>query len=400
MATRDDERRRPPGAGAAPRALIVTDGSTPCVVAASRGLGAAGWHVGLAVSGPPGPPTRSRWVRGVHPVPPAESRPEAFLAAVADLVRASRYDVVLAADDVELLVLSAGRDEIPCVIPHAPHAAVLAAVDKLQLTRAAVEAGLAAPETQPATDEVLRTVALPVVVKARLHWQPGEAGTTRHQLAAICTSRADAIRHAAEMRAAGAEPLAQACVDGELMALTTVIDRDGTAAAWVQQRTTRASLLRTSCQAETVALDEDLAARCEGLLRALGWFGLANLQFLRPAGGGEPQLIDLNGRFYGSLALAVAAGVNLPDVWARLALGGPRGPLVRARPGVGFQALAEDLRRARVERRGGLARDVARVLADMPRSAQLRESVQDPGPWLAVATGMLGRRLGREATAS
>jgi predicted ATP-grasp superfamily ATP-dependent carboligase len=51
------------------------------------------------------------------------------------------------------------------------------------------------------------------------------------------------------------------------------------------------------------------------LLADLGWSGVANVQFVR-APGGRPRLIDLNGRLYGSLALAYATGVNVPDLWA------------------------------------------------------------------------------------
>ncbi len=75
-----------------------------------------------------------------------------------------------------------------------------------------------------------------------------------------------------------------------------------------------------SCRAVTVPVDPDLSARAAALFRVLGWFGLAELQFLVPAAG-PARLIDLNGRFYGSLALAVRAGANLPASWAALATG-------------------------------------------------------------------------------
>src|SRR5215210_488866 len=121
------------------RALIAEGGATPHVLAAARALAAAGWDVGLAVAGTP--TSRSRAVRRVHRVPAPEDGPDAFLQAVGDAVRAARYDVVFGADDIELLVLSAGRDALGCVVPHGDHEAVLRAVDKLELARAAHRAG-------------------------------------------------------------------------------------------------------------------------------------------------------------------------------------------------------------------------------------------------------------------
>ncbi len=116
-----------------------------------------------------------------------------------------------------------------------------------------------------------------------------------------------------------------------------------------------------SSRAVTVAVDVDLADRCELLLRGLGWSGLVELQFLTPQGG-DPHLIDLNGRFYGSMALANAAGPNLTDAWARQALGLELPRLDDGRAGVRFSWLAGDLRRAVAERRGGLVDDLAATL--------------------------------------
>ena len=52
----------------------------------------------------------------------------------------------------------------------------------------------------------------------------------------------------------------------------------------------------------------------------MGFGGLAQLQFVQ-APGGAPALIDVNPRFYGSLPLALACGVNLPDAWHALVSG-------------------------------------------------------------------------------
>ena len=378
MTNRSPNRSKP----STRRALIVESGEAPHVLAAARALGAAGWDVGLAVSGEQG--GRSRHVRRVHRVPAPERAPEAFVDAVALAVRAWSYDVVFGADDIEVLALSAGRERLPCVVPHAEHEQVVRALDKLELARAAERAGLAAPETRPADEQGLAALEGPAVVKARLNWEPGDAPARRHVEAVLCEDPRSAARHARAMTAAGVRPLLQAPVGGDLMALTVVIDHNGMPVALAQQRSTRLSLRRTSTRAQTVALEPHLAVAATRLLRDLRWFGLANLQFLRPPGG-EPQLIDFNGRFYGSLALALAAGVNLPDLWGRLALGEPVRGRVIARPGVRFQSLVEDVRRARVERRGGLAHDLAQTLTYAPRAVHPTASSHDPLPALALA---------------
>ena len=322
---------------------------------------------------------RSRWVDAVHAVPGPERGVGEFTTAVAGAVRDGGYDLAFGGDDAEMLALSAVRADLPCLVPHAAHGAVLRAVDKLELARAAERCGLGSPRTVEATPQAVAETPLPVIVKSRLHWTPTSAAGVRHLLVSRCDDRAGVERSVAEMSAAGGAAVLQEPIDGELMALSTVIDECGKALAWAQQRTLRASLRRTSARAETVALDRDLAARAATLLGDLGWYGLANLQFLRPDGG-EPKLIDLNGRFYGSIALAIAAGVNLPAIWAELALGWRPAETVLARPGARFQGLLTDLRRARRERRGGLLRDVLDTAAYAPRAAHSCLSVRDPRP--------------------
>ncbi len=382
----------PPGRGRGDtttrRALLVTGGAAPHVLAAARSLSRAGWEVGLAVAEGDAYPTRA--VVRAHRVPAPERSPDGFVAAVAALVGQHGYQVVLGADDIEVLLLSARRDEIPAVVPHPDHAAVLGALDKLALTGAAARAGLGVPRTEPATTARLDAVDGPVVVKSRLHWDPTMAGDGRHLLAAVCADRAAARRAADVMTAAGGEALLQEVVEGELMALTVVRDRDGRLLGVVQQRSPGLSDRGTSCRAVTVPVDTTLLAGVERLLDGLGWWGLANVQLLRPPGG-RPLLIDVNPRIYGSLALAVAAGVPLPDLWCRAALGEHVVPASPARVGVRFQSLLADLARARRERRGGLVRDVASCVAWLP-AAHPHAHWRDPAPAVRVLRERLARR--------
>lgn len=375
------------------RVLIVEDGRSSFILPAVRSLGRAGWTVGLATPDGVSRATASRWVRRRHRVPPAEAGLDAFGRAVGDAITSGGYDVVFGGDDVEVLALSACRDQLAAVVPYAAHASVVRSIDKLELTMAAANSGIDVPSTTPASPAALAATALPVVVKARLHWTPGATGEPRHPVA-VCATRDEATSRVAEIEAEGGEAILQAPVDGTLMALTLLVDRDGVVRARSQQVADVVSPhWRTSARARTVVVDEDLASRAMALLGELGWFGLANLQFLRPPGG-RPHLIDLNGRFYGSLALTSAAGLDLPAWWAALAVEPSETGVVRcpaaaapvtARPGVRYQALENDLRRAVSERRGGAIRDVVGCLTFASGAAHSTWDVRDPLPSLARA---------------
>jgi predicted ATP-grasp superfamily ATP-dependent carboligase len=314
------------------RALIVEDGWQRGALAAARALAAAGWEVGAAVE-TPGFAADSRFTCATHLIPPPAADPDGFVDAVAAAVAASGYELVFPAGDAQLLVLSDRRDRLGAVFPYAPHATVVRALDKQELSAAAVTAGLEVPDAGGG----------PFVVKPRVTM----SARAQRLRAAFAATTADADAAADELRHARADPLVQRAVEGRLVALVVVAGRDGRLLARCQQVASALwpATVGGSVRAETTAVDEQLAAAVERLLRELGWFGLAQLQFIVPERG-NPRLIDLNGRFYGSLALALAAGPNLPAIWAAIATGRPAPPGGDARAGVRYHWLGADLRRA------------------------------------------------------
>ncbi len=80
--------------------------------------------------------------------------------------------------------------------------------------------------------------------------------------------------------------------------------------------------------ASQTIVDEDLSSSAEKVAQAIGLRGVANVQFRRRQNG-EAALLEVNPRFPGTVALTIAAGVDLPELALRLALGLPLpdGPL-------------------------------------------------------------------------
>ena len=62
------------------------------------------------------------------------------------------------------------------------------------------------------------------------------------------------------------------------------------------------------------------------LLKRLSWRGVAMVEWKSDPRDGKPKLMEINGRFWGSMELAVRAGVDFPLIYARLATGEPCGP--------------------------------------------------------------------------
>jgi predicted ATP-grasp superfamily ATP-dependent carboligase len=85
---------------------------------------------------------------------------------------------------------------------------------------------------------------------------------------------------------------------------------------------------------ESIAVPPALAAAADRLLAALAWHGVCMMEFKLDARDGVPRLMEINPRFWGSLALAIDAGVDFPWLLYALAAGAPPAPVTSYRLGV------------------------------------------------------------------
>ena len=334
------------------RALVLDPGNSRSALAGVRALAHAGWVVGVA-SPYKGMAARSRWAVEFARVPSSTD-----IAAVDKAVRAGRWDVIVPAGDAEAFAVSLGRDSLQCRVPYAEHSVVAKAFDKAELAEVARGCGVATPAVVTARSSDV----WPVVVKGRSH----VAG--RHE-AVVARTRQELDAAVAGL----AEPVVQEFVDGPLVAMSVVADSTSAVVARVQQRAVAVwpSPAGVSTRAETTAVDPELSAAVDRMVTGLGWVGLAQFQFI-VGPDGVARLIDCNGRLYGSLGLALAAGVNLPAIW----LGWPpmQMPAPEARVGARYQWLEGDLRRA-----------PGRALDSLAYGIRARHSIislRDPTPFM------------------
>lgn len=372
------------------RALIVDSGQGRGGLAAARALAREGWTVGMAGPTRVGLGMLSRAVRHRHLIPPHSTDTSAFVQAVEEAISARDYEVVFGCSDGEALTLSRERHRVHAAVPHPPHAVMVRAHDKVELGAAAEKVGMSVPPSAASGAEARdRWGAEPMIVKERLHVPPTTGEDLPHLATHACATDLAVDQRVEELRAAGAIPVVQPLLGGHLMAFASVLDRQGRMLDCVQQVAERTYPRQAglSVRAQTVAVEEPLVEQVCELLSELDWFGLSQLQFIVPPTG-IPVLLDFNGRFYGSISLALAAGVNLPDTWARMITG--RTPLEarRARPGVRYQWLEGDLRAARERPRGPL-RDAVASMRYRSGACPSIWRTKDPIPGLLTVGSLL-----------
>ncbi len=377
-----------------PRTALVIDGGNPrSALVATRALGRAGWRVVVGSRGAASYAGRSRWCARQVPVRSiAVEGSAAFLADLASLCPQEQVDVLVPCGDAEVLALSEARDRLPALVPFAAHEVVTQVFDKLWLAEAGTRAGLLCPRTERAVDADVESFPLPVIVKPRNRSQ--DEGRPRSETE-VLGDYDSARRTIATMLERGEDPLVQDPVpDAALVSVIVLTDRHGRVVSQLQQEAERLWPLPAGnpSRARVIPLDPALAGPVAALLAELRWWGVVQVEFLRDPAG-RHHLVDFNGRVFGSMSLADVAGAGLLDRWLREAVGDEAPPPAPpARVGLRYQNRADDLRRARRERRGSLVRDVADTLTCRPDSFLVWDRT-DPAPWFA-ALRVAVRRFG------
>lgn len=365
------------------RVLVVGDAHYASL-AAVRGLRAGGYEPWLASPIKESYAARSRATAGTVIVPPPADGAAAYVEALAADARRLHVAVVLPCNELSLKTL-AGRAAFDRDIPVAsnPPEVVERATNKAVLRTLAADVGLRAPPTVELTRDELEDrraeLSFPAILKpaSSVVVEPGRA-----TLAPVTRPVATFDELARALAQDDIRWLIQPLLQATLAAVSGVAWR-GELVCSVHQAALRIypPLVGVSAYAQTVAPDPRLERLLTELLARIGWSGIFEFQLLRAADG--DYLIDLNPRPYGSLSLAIGAGLNLPAIWTDLALG--RAPAVGAyRPGVRYRAETREGRALLASLARGQLRQGLEIVRPRRRTIHALFSLRDPAPLLLL----------------
>lgn len=366
-------------------------------LATIRALGRRGVTTTVASHRSWNPGRFSRYAGRFRRVPDPSANPDRFLAAVEAELRARDYEVLLPTNErtVELVVEERERFEAHAALPYPDYETLAVGLDKGRTIRAARAFDVPHPATmlpdEVDLDAAESVLGFPVVVKP-------QRGSGRDGVS-VCGSRAElgaAYRETTD--AHGPTQLQEFVPKGEERGVYAIYDGSSTLAGVTVQRRIRSKPPEggASTVRETVA-DPALIDRADDLLSGLDWEGVAMAEFRIDPRDGQPKLLEINPRFWGSLALSVAAGVNFPYRLYRLAVGDPVPVDLTYESGVRGRCLLTDL--LQVRDRDDTATAVGEFLRPSRKPTHHDVvSLEDPLPALGQAL-LVGAALRRELAA-
>jgi predicted ATP-grasp superfamily ATP-dependent carboligase len=380
------------------RPVLVLDANQRSALAATRALGSQGIPVFA------GDETRStlagssKYCSGTFTYPPPSTHPEPFIAAVRREAADRGASMLLPMTDTTSSLLVQRREAFDgAAIPFGSSAAYDTLADKWALWRLARRLGVPVPRTV-AADAVqslpddLSGLTFPLVVKSRRSrmWSDG-----RSVAGVVTYARSEVELRAILARSSclGRHPfLLQEYIEGVGCGVFALYDRGKPVVFFTHRRLReKPPSGGVSVLSESVDVAPRLRELSERLLGHVAWHGVAMLEF-RVSRDGTPYLLEANPRFWGSLQLAIDAGVNFPVLLYRLAVDLAPGPTTPYKVGVRSRWLLGDLDQLYLTlkgapgpglRRGGRWRAVAEFVRSFNRiTRQDVMRLDDPKPFL------------------
>jgi len=311
--------------------ILITDGNERAALAVVRALGRRGHELTVVSAERRSLAGRSRFTRSQHRVASPLSDPGRFVEELAAVAAERGTEVLVPIGEASALGVLGARNRFAGVCVPFPSIDTYRAVcDKERVLAAARKLGMAVPAQHAAASraelEAFARASLqyPLVAKPARS-VAGAASDGLQKLRVRHVPDAAALAELASTLPDAAFPLLlQQRIVGPGTGIF-LLRWDGALRAVFAHRRLREKPPSggVSVYSEGVVADPELVERSLRLLEAFDWQGVAMVEYKRDAATGVPYLMEINGRFWGSLQLAIDSGVDFPGLLLDCALGRP-----------------------------------------------------------------------------
>ena len=301
--------------------IYVTDGNNRACLAITRSLGKKGHQVFVGENKIKSLAGSSRYCyKSVSYKNPLADK-EGFIEDVIEQLQEHNIDVIIPVADITSFLLIENRERITqfSKLPFGDYSSIQHAADKKLLIDIANKLNIPIPKTiiiNSADDFYNSAIELPypLVVKpsrSRVRTDTGWVFTT----VTYAQDLEDLTTQIKSKNPAEFPILLQEKIDGPGVGVFTCFNHGSPIAMFSHKRLREkppsggVSVLR-----ESIPIDPIASRVTKDLLQHINWHGVAMVEFKIDSKDNLPKLIEINGRFWGSLQLAIDAGVDFPDL--------------------------------------------------------------------------------------
>lgn len=303
--------------------ILVTDAHRGSSVSIIRSLGRKGWCVIAAAASTHSPGLYSKYAAEKIIYPSPEDTPHECVQTLLEVARNKAVDLIIPVSANVILPLSAAREQFEGICQLAlPEASALeVTVDKLKTIDLAKRLGVPTPRTC-----LVYTVAEALAQAKEFDWpivlKPRASQLYYDQTAVesfeVCyAENIEQLTRQMSKFENHCAVLLQEYYKGVGHGVELLTHQGNLLAVFQHKRLRELPIYGgASAMRESVPLDPVMFGYALKLLKELNWTGLAMVEF--KVGTEGPKLMEINGRVWGSLPLAVFSGVDFPAYLAEL----------------------------------------------------------------------------------
>jgi predicted ATP-grasp superfamily ATP-dependent carboligase len=299
--------------------VLVTDGEGRSTLAVTRSLGKKSCRVVVTGKDMPNLSSNSRYCEKAYQTPDPFHAGKDYSSAIAEIVAKEDIQILIPMTEQSIYLLNRlSEDILPCIIacPSAEKMSLIS--NKVSLFKRAEDIGVVIPKTLylNGPDDLVARVreidCYPVVVKPALSRIQTKKGFISGGVNYAYSQ--DELENLYATKEALCFPsMIQERIIGEGTGLFTLYDTNHHLALFSHRRLReKPPAGGVSVVCESVPLDEDMVEASHKLLSSVSWTGVAMVEFKRDVRDGKAKLMEINGRFWGSLQLAITCEVDFP----------------------------------------------------------------------------------------
>ena len=308
--------------------VLITDGDERVALAVTRALGQHHVEVIVGSETDRSLAAASKYCTRSFTYPSPYTSASSYVQCLLNTVRSERVEAVFPMSDIAMHVIGPQKAEFEkyTVVPIPDYKMFESLSDKYGLMRQAMALGIPVPETifvpDGKVDGILDQIAsFPVVVKPGCSLVKHKDGwqKTSVQYADNADHLIDLYRRHQYLQGPS---LIQRRVVGQGKGLFVLMQHGVPLGMFAHRRLREkppsggVSVLR-----ESIPLGKELIDPALRLLQQVHWHGVAMVEFKEEQTSQVPLLMEVNGRFWGSLQLAIDAGMNFPWLLLQMAKG-------------------------------------------------------------------------------
>ena len=303
--------------------VLVLDGRQRSTLAVVRSLGRRGIEVVVGEDRFPCLSSSSKYCRGTFQYASASAAPQDFMRDLERELQRHEYKMLLPMTDMTTYLTAANFDRLSALtmIPMANKDHYFQSIDKSEVITLAEKLGIPTPKTyfiNGIEDVKKLTLIYPMVIKSRQskYLKDGkwvEAGVD------YAYNLDELIGKLGRWNSSLPLPLLQERITGPGEGAFLLFNYGEPRAIFFHRRIREKPLSGgVSVLRESIAVDPHLQDYSIRLLKALKWHGVAMVEFKHDEKDNLPKVMEINARFWGSLQLAIDAGVDFPYMLYRM----------------------------------------------------------------------------------